>query len=272
MSKLSRARVGVLTAGILIGAVGVAEGARPGIFAGAQKESRAEAEKLARTAITAKRGPSAVFAARPPYGRVAARSTKRLAEFPRSGKSFLILSNGDALLADNSNSAPDSGQSAGGPAIRGARDVTIFRINLRVPKGHNCLGFSFRYLTEEFPEFVNQQFNDAFIAELDETNWDARGVGDPNIDSPRNFAVAQNGQRISVNAVGDTAVSAANAKGTTYDGATRVLRARTRITPGVHRLYLSIFDQGDRQFDSAVFVDKISTASRASCASGAVVD
>ena len=35
------------------------------------------------------------------------------------------------------------------------------------------------------------------------------------------------------------------------------LRASTRITPGIHSLFLSIFDQGDREYDSAVFVDQL---------------
>gem|GEM_PF-2858525 len=35
-------------------------------------------------------------------------------------------------------------------------------------------------------------------------------------------------------------------------------------------LYLSIFDQGDRQFDSAVFVDRLTVRHAAHCASGVV--
>jgi hypothetical protein len=48
-----------------------------------------------------------------------------------------------------------------------------------------------------------------------------------------------------------------NARGTTFDGATRLFRASTPVTPGRHRLYLSIFDQGDRIYDSAVFLDNL---------------
>jgi pimeloyl-ACP methyl ester carboxylesterase len=48
-----------------------------------------------------------------------------------------------------------------------------------------------------------------------------------------------------------------NASGTTYDGATVLLQAATQVTSGTHSLYLSIFDQGDHIFDSAVFVDNI---------------
>ncbi len=258
---------------VIAGAIGVAEGQSGGkITAGAQRESREEATQLARTVATRKAVPTAAFAARPPYGRVAGRSTKRLAEFPRSGNSFLILSTGNVFLADNKNTSQSSGQVAGGPGIRGARDVTIFRMNLQVPKGRNCLSFRFRFLTEEFPEFVNQEFNDGFIAEIDETTWGAASFESPRISAPRNFAFDSRGNFITVNAAGDSTVNAANAKGTTYDGATRVLRASTRISSGKHRLYLSIFDQGDRQFDSAVFIDRLTYTSNASCRSGVVVD
>jgi len=141
-----------------------------------------------------------------------------------------------------------------------------------VPKGRNCLRVRFRFLTEEFPEFVNEEFNDAFIMELDETTWDTGSVGEPKVEAPRNFASDAEGRLISVNAVGDTSLTKARAKGTTYDGATRRLRASTRITPGPHRLYLSIFDQGDRQFDSAAFVDRLTLVRSANCQSGVVKD
>ena len=216
----------------------------------------------------------AVFSAVPPSSKPAAVSTTRLGGFPRpaSGKSFAILSTGNATLADNPNSAGDSGTEARGPSIRGARDVTIMRIDLQVPKGVNCLSFRFRFLSEEFPEFVQDLYNDAFIAEIDRSTWDASGKEDPTIVAPNNFATTTNGRPIRVNSIGDTSVSAKNAKGTTYDGATRLLRASTPIKPGLRRLYLSIFDQGDRIYDSAVFMDKLRVSNRKPCVTGAVVD
>jgi hypothetical protein len=257
---------------VVLGAIGVAQAAKPRgkIVADRGRKARAEAQRLAHAISQERYAPSAAFAARPPYGRVAGISTKRLAGFPLSGKSFLILGNGNVLLADNRDLADDTGRNAGGPTIRGARDVTIFRINLRVPKKANCLSIRFRFLTEEFPEFVGQEFNDGFIAELDDTTWDTNTTGSPKISAPRNFAFDTKGHLISVNGAGDATVSAARAKGTTYDGATRRLRASIRITPGKHKLYLSIFDQGDRQYDSAVFLDRLTLSRRAQCQSGAV--
>lgn len=210
----------------------------------------------------------AVFSAIPPAATPAAVSTTHMAGFPTNGKSFAILSTGNAKLAPEPNDAPDSGSTSGGPSIRGARDVVIMRIDLRVPKGHNCLSFSFRFLSEEYPEFVGDVFNDAFVAELDGSNWSASDKTDPTVTSPLNFATDAHGSPIRINRTGVTGMTAARAAGTTYDGATRTLRASTPATPGRHRLYLSIFDQGDRIYDSAVFLDNLRTSHATECRTG----
>ena len=234
--------------------------------------SRAQAVKLARTIAGRTLAPSAAFASRPPYGRPTAVSTKPLAGFPRSGRSYAILGNGDTLFADDPDGSGSSGRNAGGPTIRGSRDVTIWRINLRVPGGVNCLSFRFRFLSEEFPEFVGEEFNDAFIAELDESTWDTNTIFSPAIDAPRNFAADPSGRPVSVNSTDPANVSRENARGTTYDAATRVLRASSPITPGRHRLYLSVFDQGDRNYDSAVFLDSLTAKQQPDCRTGVVLD
>ncbi len=210
----------------------------------------------------------AVFSALPPSAQPAAVSTTKLAGFPTDGKSFAILTTGNARLADDPNDVGDSGVESRGPAIRGARDVVIMRVDLRVPKGANCLSFDFRFLTEEFPEFVGEVFNDAFIAEIGISTWDASSKVDPTVTSPRNFATDTKGSPIRVNKTGVTGMTAFRAKGTTYDGATRKLRASASVQPGNRRLYLSIFDQGDRIYDSAVFLDNMRTSTAKKCDTG----
>ena len=143
----------------------------------------------------------------------------------------------------------------------------MLRIGLFVPPKHNCLSFSFRFLSEEFPELVDDLFNDTFVAELDRSTWVSRR-SEPAVKAPRNFAIDGEGNPIRVNAVGDTTMSASEAAGTTFDGATRLLRASTTVSPGRHQLYLSIFDQGDRIFDSAVFVDNLGTSRADDCGQG----
>jgi hypothetical protein len=213
----------------------------------------------------------AVFSALPPSSKPSAVSSTRLAGFPTNGSTFAILSNGNARRADDPNDSPSSGSESRGPAIRGARDVVIMRIDMRVPRGANCLSYDFRFLSEEYPEYVGDLFNDAFIAELGRSTWTAGTKDDPEIRAPDNFAKDVQGNPIRVNRIGDTTMTAANAKGTTYDGATRRLRASTPVKPGNRRLYLSIFDQGDRIYDSAVFLDNLGTTHASTCRTGVVL-
>jgi Ca2+-binding RTX toxin-like protein len=179
-----------------------------------------------------------------------------LAGFPRNGNTFGMLTTGDPTIADDANSAENSGVSNGGVAVRGDtdRDVTVMKIDFNVSPNQNCIQFDFKFFSEEFPEFVGSPFNDAFIAEIDVTTWDTVGS---DITAPDNIAPDPFGDVVSINAAGPTSVSPAAAAGTTYDSATNVLGARSPVTPGAHSLYLSIFDQGDNIYDSAVFVDNL---------------
>jgi hypothetical protein len=237
--------------------------------------SHAGATQLARTMMV---HPSQLisgrFAAVPPDGHPNAISTLPLAGFPRHGKAYVILTNGCATLASQPKGAGSPGCEDNGIPFRGTRDLTILRLVLRVPSNANCLSFRFRYLSEEFPTYVGSQFNDGFIAELDNSTWSAGAnghVNDPHISAPLDFAKDSKGHIISVNAAGPARMSSAFAKGTTYGGATRALRASTPVTPGRHALFLSIFDQGDRIFDSAVFIDQLTLNTRAPCTSGIAV-
>ncbi|HEY3106027.1 MAG TPA: choice-of-anchor L domain-containing protein [Gaiellaceae bacterium] len=166
------------------------------------------------------------------------------------------MTTGDPTLADQPNNSSSSGVDLSGGSVRGNTDfdVTMLKIDLAVPAGANCLALDFQFLTEEFPEFVGSNFNDAFIAELDSSTWTTSGS---TISAPNNFAFDPSGDVISVNSSGVTSMTAGNASGTTYDGATPLLSAATPITAGAHSLYLSIFDQGDHILDSAVFVDNL---------------
>lgn len=234
-----------------------------------RKGATALAKALARNHKQVKRGRFSII---PPGGRPAAISTTRLAGFPRHGKSYVILSNGDSRRAGSKNSSGEFGVGGGGPFVRGARDVLIFRVDLRVPQNVNCVSFAFRFLSEEFPEFVDSEFNDAFIAEEGSTSWTSRSNEDPTIDAPGNFAKDPGGRNISVNQAGAFTVTAENAKGTTYDGATPIIRASSPIKPGTRTVYLSIFDQGDRHYDSAVFVDNLRVHQTDACSTGTVVE
>jgi len=206
------------------------------------------------------------FDALPPNGSAPAVVDGPLAGFPVAGPTASLLTTGDPSRADDPNDG-NVGADLGGSA-RGAFDVTVLRVPIAVPDGANCLSFRFRFLSEEYPEYVGGEYNDAFIAELDESNWSVDGSA---ITAPRNFAFAPGPTEISINATGPAAVSREEAAGTTYDAATAMLFASTPVTPGAHTLFLSIFDQGDGALDSAVLVDELitRTAPPEACRAGA---
>ncbi len=188
-----------------------------------------------------------------------------LAGFPTSGPAFTVISSGNAELADDPNAAAGDGESLGYtvPGRGEARDPATLAIPVTPPAGTNCLNFDYKFLSEEFPEFVNKGFNDAFIAELDASTWAVSGSV---ISAPNDFAAAA-GDRVSVDTVGPTTVADVNSLGTTYDAGTGVLTTKALVTPGQHFLYLSILDSGDFIFDSAAFVDNLrfTTETPATC-------
>ncbi len=187
-----------------------------------------------------------------------------MAGFPRNGADYGVLSSGRALAVDDPNNSGSTGTSFGGGAQRGntSFDVTVVRLDLEVPTNHNCLAFDFRFLSEEFPEYVGSRFNDAFlaesvVAELGRSTWRTSGS---EIVAPDNFAYDPEGNPITVNAAGVTSMTTNEATGTTFDGATPLLTASSPVLPGPQVLFLSIFDQGDGIFDSAVLVDALRTS------------
>ena len=214
----------------------------------------------------------AEFTQIPPAGFPAAVATTPLGQFPTSGNSYAILATGDARAASRPNTDGATGGDAVGAPFRGARDVTTLRVDVDVPPGQACLTFGFRFLSEEFPEWVGSEFNDAFIAELDSNTWDASGPARPRISAPANFAFDTLGNPVSINGLGEAAVIPSEAIGTTYDAATRRLRAAVPVTPGRHSVYFTIFDQGDRNYDSAVFLDRLQVSNLTPCVRGVAAD
>lgn len=181
-----------------------------------------------------------------------------MAGFPTNGSTFAIITSGNAALADNPNDSTGSGQDWSVDATTIGPDVhdhQVVRVDLGAASG-NCLAFDFKFLSEEYPEYVNSGFNDAFIAQLN--TWSV--TADPTtqtVNAPGNFAAGV-GDAISVDGVGPSAMTAEQAAGSTYDGATLPLIARVPVTPGsANSLYLTIFDQGDGILDSAAFVDNL---------------
>ena len=141
-------------------------------------------------------------------------------------------------------------------SIRGTSDfdVTVLTIDLAVPAGADCLFFDFRFATDETPERVLEGgFHDAFVAEVGASTWTTDDLG---LTAPDNFAFDGLGNPISLDKVWPK-MTAEHAAGTAYDRATPLLRAWTPAGSNNAVLYLSIFDEGDAEYDSAVLLDHI---------------
>ena len=216
---------------------------------------------------------AASFLSIPPNGNPAGVSDSPIAPFPADGPGYAVLSTGDVTLSDQADqagvfaSADDGGAAA--PAGRGdtARDVTVLAIPINVPAGANCLSFDFRFLSEEYPDFINSQFNDAFIAELDSSTWVSSGSVIGGLEN--DFALDATGAPLTVHSA-QAGLSEPNGAGTPYGGASAPLRAKTAVTPGAHTVILSVLDLNDNAYDTAVFADALRTSneSAATCVRG----
>ena len=185
--------------------------------------------------------------------------TAPAAGFPtRTGGSYAMLSTGHAGVLDQYTSSYEASTPWASSTTRGgAYDVTTLSVTLDVPATANCLlGVTFRFLTEEFPDFTGGTYNDAFIAEVGESTWRIDGT---TIIAPNNFAYDPSGRVISVNSgLFDSDTAAAEATGTVFGGATPKLTAQVPLTPGVSQtLHFTVFDQGDSDLDSAVLIDNL---------------
>ena len=193
-------------------------------------------------------------------------STRTLGGFPTEGETFAILSTGDAALADNANTGTGHGADDGGPQGHGdpadpeiapgnAYDTSILRVDFTTPPGTNCLAFGFRFLSEEFPENVGNVVNDGFIAQLDTS---AGSADEERIDlGTRQLRLRRPGRRHQRQHVRRGRPPTGGRGHDLRRRDTAAERGAADLTPGAHSLYLSIFDQGDQNFDSAVFVDRL---------------
>ena len=205
------------------------------------------------------------------------------APFPRDGSTYLVLSTGNATIADQPDQAgtyPSVDDLGGQIRDRGAGalDVSVMQVIFPHPVGGatggliaGCLDFDFRFLSEEYPSRLGSAYNDAFVAELDGSSWTTPVSLAPGITAPDAFTLGPN-KPVTINSA---SMSPAEAAGTPYGAATAPLQGQVFVSlqPNMpqRQLYFSLFDNGDRLDDSAVFIDNIRitpNATQASCPNG----
>ncbi len=130
----------------------------------------------------------------------------------------------------------------------------------------NEINFEYVFASEEYPEYVNSQFNDIF----------GFFVSGPGIDGEKNIALLPDGSTVAINNVNHLANSQWFQNNTTalpmspvdtahieYDGFTIPLTAKVEVTPfQTYRLKIVIADAYDNIWDSAIFLKEKSFRSK----------
>ncbi len=188
------------------------------------------------------------------------------AGYVTGGPTAAVLSTGIASgITDANDSGSRSSTLDGLDNVQG-NDLVRLHLKLQVPQAARCLAFDVRFLSEEFPEYVNSQFNDAFTAQV---GTGELGVSGNDVVAEGNFAQDEQANALAVN----TAFGVAADTGTTYDGATPRVRASRPVDPGTQiDLYLSIQDLGDSAYDSAALLDNFFWSADAECRYGSTTD
>jgi hypothetical protein len=179
----------------------------------------------------------------------------------------IMLTTGNALLARGPNNITGAGLgslSLGGGAsadtdlqnIVGISNLfDLCKIEFDLIPAYDTLSITYVFGSEEYPEYAppldnGGTFNDVFGFFL----------SGPGYAGAVNFAVLPNGDRVSVsniNAVKNPAYLVDNTNGANlqYDGLTRELTAKIKVTPlQTHHIKLAIADVGDSYYDSGVFI------------------
>lgn len=179
-----------------------------------------------------------------------------IAGFPTQGSGYVVLSTGRAEDALRANTEGSYSYVLDGLNTSQGDDLVQLTLILNVPDNATSLSFDWKFLSEEYPEWVGTAYNDAFLVEMDNSNF---AISGNTITAPNNVAFDSNGQLITINTTGALGMTESNALGTTYDGATPLLTTTVPISSGVSTITLifSVFDMGDSVYDSTVFIDNL---------------
>jgi hypothetical protein len=176
-------------------------------------------------------------------------------QFPTEGNSYLVISSGCASEAFSPNEGNLSCELEGIKTTAG-QDMVQLTVDTDVPEGAQCWMVDWKSFSEEYPEYVDSMYTDAFLIEVGSS--DISEV-DLIVTAPNNVAYDANGALININTTGALGMTASNAEGTTYDGATDLLTTRAPLPEGAStlRLIFTVLDLGDGNNDSAAFIDNV---------------
>ena len=180
----------------------------------------------------------------------------------------VILTSGlatDAIGPNNVGNKTVQVGTAGDPLLnvvtgRTTFDACTFEFDI-IPEG-DTLKFDYVFASEEYPEWVNSQFNDVF----------GFFISGPGIVGQKNIAIIPGGAPCTINTVNNGTTNTGpctncayyvdnqTVPGQTiqYDGFTKNLTAVSAVQPcQTYHLKLVIADASDRKWDSGVFIEQI---------------
>lgn len=205
---------------------------------------------------------------------------------PREGSTMAVLSTGLAIYDPYQHQCPQSGTDFGGSGAdpdpgasdHQAMDPSTLTLKVRVPSNARSFSFDFHFLTSEYPEYLDTEFNDTFWVTLSSKqftgniSFDKNGtpirlnaaffdVCDPSPLKPKTQSFCTTG----ASALDGTGYykecsgkggwggpPAAEANG----GSTGWLTTTAPVEPGeTITLTFAIFDKGDGVLDSTVLID-----------------
>jgi hypothetical protein len=144
----------------------------------------------------------------------------------------------------------------------GTLDASVLEFGFQFGDGtsvDNSLSFNFVFGSEEYVDWIDSAWNDAFVFLLDgTTNLAVIGTDPISINTVNNTQKSAN----YINNVGNTDGLPVAGLGIKFDGLTTVLQAQaTGIGAGTHTIKLAVADANDSQLDSGVFIQKGSFSS-----------
>ncbi|RNL61902.1 tandem-95 repeat protein [Nocardioides marmoriginsengisoli] len=182
---------------------------------------------------------------------------------PEINGSVALMTTGLAASAATPG-GPDTGEVWGSVGVTEghglARDVSTYKLTVDVPDDKNCLSFDYVIGSDEFvPEPGFSPAADGFVAQLDSDDWSQSGSGADGLGGQDAFVVDSLGTGSPLLA---PAQWTGDPNGTGYAGLTGLRTATVGVTPGVHHLYLSVFDgplsaNADAEVDTGVFLDNL---------------
>jgi hypothetical protein len=148
-----------------------------------------------------------------------------------------------------------SGDSNLNSLVPGINTVDAASLSFNFTSDTGSLYFlNYVFASQEYPRFVNSQFNDIFGYFIDGVNI----AKIPNTNTPVSINTINNGRNnTSVNASNPSLYinNTNNARTLEFGGLTVPLTAQIlNLTPGVHSFKIAIADAGDANLDSAVFL------------------